>query len=134
MIRRFAAITGLVVLSTLGISTAARAGEGGVAGSAAFTVNGTAVTGVAVSAAVGKEVAAAHAFNYDGSNANGLQNSAFAIGTAGEVGIAGLGDPAGFTLDALEDTDRATAQANNFTAGYTIQIGTQSGNTLVDAP
>jgi len=134
MIRRFAAITGLVVLSTLGISTAARAGEGGVAGSAAFTVDGTAVTGVAVSAAVGKEVAAAHAFNYDGSNANGLQNSAFAIGTAGEVGIAGLGDPAGFTLDALEDTDRATAQANNFTAGYTIQIGTQSGNTLVDAP
>lgn len=134
MIRRFAAITGLVVLSTLGISTAARAGEGGVAGSAAFTVNGTAVTGVAVSAAVGKEVAAAHAFNYDGSNANGLQNSAFAIGTAGEMSLSALGDPAGFTLDTVEDSDRATAQANNFTAGYTIQIGTQAGNTLVDAP
>ncbi|MEB3886088.1 hypothetical protein [Lyngbya sp. CCY1209] len=134
MIRRLVALTSLVVLSTFGISTAARAGEGGVAGSAAFTVNGTAVTGVAVSAAVGKEFAAAHSFNYDGSNANGLQNSAFAIGAAGEVGIVGLGDPAGFTLDVLEDSDRATAQANNFTAGYTIQIGTQSGNTLVDAP
>ncbi|MFO7144160.1 hypothetical protein B9T16_22600 [Arthrospira sp. PCC 8006] len=134
MIRRFAAITGLVVLSTLGISTTARAGQGGIAGSAAFTIDGGSVTGVAVSAAVGKEFAAAHSFNYDGSNANGLQNSAFAIGAAGTVSLSGLGDPAGFTLDTVEDSDRGTAQANEFTAGYTIQIGTAGEDSLVTAP
>ncbi|AMW27734.1 hypothetical protein [Arthrospira platensis] len=134
MIRRFAAITGLVVLSTLGISTTARASQGGIAGSAAFTIDGGNVTGVAVSAAVGKEFAAAHSFNYDGSNANGLQNSAFAIGTAGAVSLSGLGDPAGFTLDTVEDSARGTAQANEFTTGYTIQIGTIGGNSLVTVP
>lgn len=132
MIRRIAFVSGLVILNAFGFATVARAGEGGVAGSAAFTVQGGAVTGVAVSAAVGKENAAAHSFNYNGLNTNGLQNSAFAIGTAGTLSLTGLGNPAGFTLDTLQDTDRATPQANIFTAGagYTIQLGTTSGNIL----
>lgn len=135
MMRRLALVSGIVVVSAFGFATAARAGEGGVAGSAAFTVDGTEVTGVAVSAAVGKENAAAHAFNYDGTNDNGLQNSAFAIGTAGTLSMGGLGDPAGFTLNTIEDTDRAATQDNTFTAGgYTIQIGTKSNDVLGTAP
>jgi hypothetical protein len=131
MIRRIAFVSGLVILNAFGFATVARAGEGGVAGSAAFTVGaGSLVTGVAVSAAVGKENAAAHSFNYDGSNANGLQNSAFAIGTAGTLSLNGLGDPAGFNLNTIEDSARTIAQANTFTAGYTIQLGTTSGAVL----
>ena len=114
MIRRFAIVSSLVVLGSLGLSTVARAGEGGVAGSAAFTVVGDKVTGVAVSAAVGKENAMAHAFNYDGSNSNGLQNSAFSLGTAGTLSLNGLGNPAGFTLNTTEDTLRGTPQSNGF--------------------
>ncbi|MGD1712255.1 hypothetical protein [Dapis sp. BLCC M172] len=128
IIRGLGLVGGLVLLNTF--ATVARAGEGGIAGYAAFTVDQGAVTGVAVSAAVGKESAAAHSFNYSGTNANGLQNSAFAIGTAGTLSIGGLGDPAGFSLDTMEDSDRATAQGNSFTAGYEIQLGTGTGDVL----
>lgn len=137
MIRRFAIVSSLVVLGSFGLSTAARAGEGGVAGSAAFTVDGAGnVTGVAVSAAVGKENAMAHSFNYDGQNPNGLQNSAFALGTAGTLNLAGLGDPAGFGLNTIEDSDRGTDQVNSFAAGggYSIQLGTVSGDLLGTSP
>jgi len=136
MIRRIAFVSGLVILNAFGFATVARAGEGGVAGSAAFTVGaGGLVTGVAVSAAVGKENAAAHSFNYDASNDNGLQNSAFAIGTAGTLNINGLGDPAGFTLNTIEDSARGIEQVNTFTAGgYSIKLGTVSGDVLGEAP
>ena len=39
IISRFAVVSGLVVCSALGLATVARAGEGGVAGSAAFTID-----------------------------------------------------------------------------------------------
>ncbi len=134
MIRRFAIVSSLVVLGSLGLSTVARAGEGGVAGSAAFTVVADKVTGVAVSAAVGKENAMANAFNYDGNNPNGLQNSAFSLGTAGTISLLGLGDPAGFNLNTVEDTARGVAQINEFVNGYTIELGTISGDVLGTAP
>lgn len=134
IVSRFGLVGGLAILGAISFGTIARAGEGGVAGSAAFTVDGGNVTGVAVSAAVGKESAAAHAFNYNGTNDNGLQNSAFAIGTAGTLSINALGDPSGFSLDTIEDSDRATAQGNSFTAGYSIQLGTNSGDALNTAP
>lgn len=120
--------------TVMGFSSSARAGEGGVAGSAAFSVNSGDVTGVAVSAAVGKEAAAAHSFNYDGSNDNGLQNSAWAMGIAGTMSMSGLGDPAGFTLNTLEDSARATEQANTLSNGFSIQIGTVATDPLVTAP
>ncbi|MBE9164687.1 MULTISPECIES: hypothetical protein [Microcoleaceae] len=131
MIRRIAFVSGLVILNAFGFATVARAGEGGVAGSAAFTVGANSlVTGVAVSAAVGKENAAAHSFNYSGLNTNGLQNSAFAIGTAGTLSLNALGDPAGFNLNTVQDSARGTAQVNTFTAGYTINLGTTSNAVL----
>jgi len=131
MIRRIAFVSGLVILNAFGFATVARAGEGGVAGSAAFTINTGAVTGVAVSAAVGKESAAAHSFNYASSTTAGtLQNSAFAIGTAGTLSLTTIGAPAGFGLNTIEDSNRALAQNNTFTAGYNIQLGTTSGNVV----
>jgi len=120
--------------SLVGFTSIARAGEGGVAGAAAFTVNGTQVTGVAVSAAVGKEDAAAAAFNYDPTASNGVTNSAFAIGTSGVITANSIGDPAGFSIDAIEDSDRTVEQANTFTEGFSIQIGTASGDSVLTAP
>jgi len=121
--------------SLVSFTSIARAGEGGVAGAAAFTVNGDgAVTGVAVSAAVGKEDAAAAAFNYDPTASNGVTNSAFAIGTAGVITANSIGDPAGFSIDAIEDSDRAANQVNTFTEGFSIQIGTASGDSVLTAP
>ncbi|MEQ8963659.1 MAG: hypothetical protein RLP02_38100 [Coleofasciculus sp. C2-GNP5-27] len=122
-------------VSLVGFTSIARAGEGGVAGAAAFTVEGTEVTGVAVSAAVGKEDAAAAAFNYDPTvNVSGVTNSAFAIGTAGVISATSIGAPESFSIDALEDSDRATEQSNSFTEGFSIEIGTASGESVVTAP
>ena len=133
IISRFAVVTGLVVGSALGLTTVARAGEGGIAGSAAFTITGTAVTGVAVSAAVGKENASAAAFNYDATNANGLQNSAWSLGSAGIQGFTSVGDTSGFEVTTTEDSDRGTAQGNTFSANaFEIKIGTGSGDIVVD--
>jgi hypothetical protein len=120
--------------SLIGFTSIARAGEGGVAGAAAFTVEGGNVTGVAVSAAVGKEDAAAAAFNYDPTASNGVTNSAFAIGTAGVITANSIGDPAGFSIDAIEDSNRAANQVNTFTEGFSIQIGTASGDSVLTAP
>ena len=133
IISRFAVVSGLVVGSALGLTTVARAGEGGIAGSAAFTVNGTDVTGVAVSAAVGKENASAAAFNYDASTASGLQNSAWSLGSAGKQDFTDVGDPTGFGVTTTEDTGRGTAQANTFSANaFEVKIGTGTGDTVVD--
>jgi hypothetical protein len=120
--------------SLVSFTSIARAGEGGVAGAAAFTVEGGSVTGVAVSAAVGKEDAAAAAFNYAPTASNGVTNSAFAIGTAGVITANSIGDPAGFSIDAIEDSDRAANQVNTFTEGFSIQIGTASGDSVLTAP
>ena len=141
MIRRIAFVSGLVILNAFGFATVARAGEGGVAGSAAFTITttrngdnaGSLVTGVAVSAAVGKDSAAASAFNYGSSTTAGtLQNSAFAIGTAGTLKLDAVGAPGGFKVDTVQDANRDVVQANIFTSGYNIQLGTTTGNTVAD--
>ena len=133
IISRFAVVTGLVVGSALGLTTVARAGEGGIAGSAAFTIDGTDVVGVAVSAAVGKENASAAAFNYDATNANGLQNSAWSQGSAGIQDFTTVGDTSGFDVILSQDSDRATAQANTFSAdAFEVKIGTISGDIVVD--
>jgi len=120
------------VASLVGFSSVARAGEGGTAGAAAFTTDGAGnVTGAAVSAAVGKEGAAANSFNYDGEHATGLQNSASAVGAAGAIEISTLGSPDGVTVETLQDTGRDEDQVNALD-GYDINVGTVSGDTLVE--
>ena len=131
IISRFAVVSGLVVCSALGLATVARAGEGGVAGSAAFTVDGGKVTGVAVSAAVGKENASAAAFNYE--SGSGLQNSAWSLGTAGTQDFTAVGDANGFNVTSNEDSARGTEMTNSFSADpFSIKLGTTSGDTVVD--
>ena len=131
IISRFAVVSGLVVCSALGLATVARAGEGGVAGSAAFTVDGGNVTGVAVSAAVGKENASAAAFNYE--VGSGVQNSAWSLGTAGTQDFTAVGDGAGFNVTSTEDSARETEMTNSFSADpFIIKLGTTSGNSVVD--
>ena len=131
IISRFAVVSGLVVCSALGLATVARAGEGGVAGSAAFTVDGGNVTGVAVSAAVGKENASAAAFNYE--VGSGVQNSAWSLGTAGTQDFTAVGDGAGFNVTSTEDSARGTEMTNSFSADpFSIKLGTKSGDSVVD--
>ena len=131
IISRFAVVSGLVVCSALGLATVARAGEGGVAGSAAFTVDSGNVTGVAVSAAVGKENASAAAFNYE--VGSGVQNSAWSLGTAGTQDFSAVGDANGFNVTSTEDSDRGTDQAGGFSPDpFSIKLGTTSGDSVVD--
>jgi hypothetical protein len=120
-----------------GLSSGAFAGSGGAAGSAAFTVTGDKVTGVAVSAAVGKDNAAASAFN------SGGNNSAYALGSAGTISINNMGSGAnnnnGFlnptpSMTGSPDNARATAQNNDLTGTSSIKLGTTSGNTVVGIP
>lgn len=138
MIRRIAFVSGLVILNAFGFATVARAGEGGIAGSAAFTVNGTNVTGVAVSAAVGKENASAAAFNYNAGGFFGvpsLQNSAWALGSAGTQNFQSVGSPNGFSVTPVVDGTRNAPQTNTFSAGtVTVQLGTTAGNAVVKSP
>ena len=133
IISRLGFVGSLAIFGVVGFGSVARAGEGGIAGSAAFTVDAGNVTGVAVSAAVGKENASAAAFNYE--VGSGLQNSAWALGTAGTQDFTGVGDPLGFNVTPTEDSDRATAQVNTFSAGtVTVQLGTGDGSAVVEAP
>ena len=131
IISRFAVVSGLVVCSALGLATVARAGEGGTAGSAAFTIDGGNVTGVAVSAAVGKENASSAAFNYEAGS--GVQNSAWSLGTAGTQDFTAVGDGAGFNVTSTEDSARGTDMTNSFSADpFSIKLGTTSGDAVVD--
>jgi hypothetical protein len=132
-IRRLAVASSLALLGAVGFASSARAGEGGIAGSAAFTINAGAITGVAVSTAVGKEAASAAAFNYEAGG--GIQNAAWALGTAGTQDFSTIGDPAGLGVTTIEDSDRVTAQGNIFSAGTaTVQLGTAAGEAVVEAP
>ena len=122
--------------SVLSFSSGAFAGEGGAAGAAAFTIDGTdpanpVVTGVAVAASVGKNDASAAAFN----DVTLQFNSAFALGSAGAIDMTGIGDPAAAEMDGTADgTNLGTAQANQLTGNATIQLGTQSEDVLVTVP
>ncbi|NEO57770.1 MAG: hypothetical protein F6K54_34730 [Okeania sp. SIO3B5] len=136
IVRRLTIAGGLLVFNTLAFATVARAGEGGIAGSTAFTLDtNNNVTGVAVSAAVGKENASAAAFNYDAANANGLQNSAWALGSAGIQQFTTVGSTAGFGVATTADADKANPQTNTFSAGTVdVKLGTAGGNSVVEAP
>ena len=133
IISRFAIVSGLLVFNTLGFATVARAGEGGVAGAAAFTVTADKITGVAVSSAIGKENASAAAFNYEvTASSNQLQNAAWSQGTAGVQVISNVGKVDGFTSTPAEETDPTRAQGNSFTDSFSVKLGTTSGDSVAD--
>jgi hypothetical protein len=113
-----------IIISGLTVSTAAAvmlgllenvrpasAGEAGAAGSAAFTIDGTSgkVTGAAVSAAVGKNGAAAASYN------SGTTNAAYSMGSGGNLSI-GLASGAVTSMSDTADATPTTAQGNKLSA------------------
>ncbi|MDY6899554.1 MAG: hypothetical protein SWZ49_15970 [Cyanobacteriota bacterium] len=125
--------------SLLSFSSGAFAGEGGAAGAAAFTIDGTdptnpVVTGVAVAASVGKQDAGAAAFNMIDANDNAL-NSAFALGSAGVITMDNIGAGDGTqNMAGSADVDVTVAQENSFTNSGSINLGTASGETILTTP
>lgn len=111
-----------------GLSSGAFAGSGGAAGAAAFTVTDGKVTGVAVSAAVGKDNAAAAAYN------NGANNSAFALGSASGIDIEDMDSKGSGYIYSYRDNDLEIAQNNDLTGASSIQLGTTSGDAVVNIP
>lgn len=112
----------------LGLTSAAFAGEGGAAGSAAFTITDSVVTGVAVSAGIGKQDAFAGAFN-DGTTGD---NTAFAMGSASTINVNSMASMSVASFGSSGDLLLGTAQANEFAATTSVQIGTGSGDAVVN--
>lgn len=126
----------ILLASTVAIGTSALFGSsafagGGMAGSAAFNITGASgsevVSGVATAAAVGQNGASAWAFQ------DGTSNAAGAMGSAGVITVT--------TFNATSVTSVAdTVPANYVDNGNTlkgnadIQLGTTSGNTIINSP
>ena len=123
-------------VSVFGFAATTIAGEGGVAGAAAFTIDTAGnVTGVAVASAVGKHDAAAAAFNASDSADLDVQNYAYSLGSAGVITLTDIGNPETADMSSTGDTQLANPQGNSFTSGNTpgsIQLGTSTGNTVVN--
>jgi len=127
-----------VLVGVLGAAPAL-AGEGAAAGSAAFTIDGGAVNSVAVSAAVGKQDAFAGAYSepnpvdlFNAGASIDASNTAFALGSAGEIAVTDILPGSVTTLDGSADPDLSTAQANELAANSTIFIGTDAGDPVVE--
>lgn len=116
--------------SVLSFSSGAFAGEGAAAGAAAFTIDTGNVTGVAVAASVGKNDASAAAFN----DVTNQFNTAFALGSAAQIDIQGMGDPTAASMTGAADANLGTAQGNQLDGAATIQLGTVSNDVLVTIP
>jgi hypothetical protein len=125
--RRQSLLVSLVaVASVIGIAPAAFAGEGGLAGAAAFTLdeNGN-VNSVAVAAAIGKNDAYANATSIT-LNILGTPiyfNNAYALGSAGAIDAASVVVPNGVpivgglqlgSVNGGDDPALGTPQANTF--------------------
>lgn len=107
-----------------GAASNAFAGQGGAAGAAAFRIQGGAVTGVAVAASVGKNDAAAAAFNDITNN----RNSAAALGSAGVITTGVLNAESLASLAGGADGALGTGQANDL-ANYRVNINAVTGGT-----
>ncbi len=77
-------VAAAVVAGSFGVATSAFAGEGGVAGSASFILDGVNVTEASAAVAVGKSTAYAGAVTNGGAG-----TEAFAGGTGGEITLTG---------------------------------------------
>lgn len=104
-----------------GFTSGAFAGEGGAAGSAAFTINNSQVTGVAVSAAIGKLDAVAGAMN------NGPQNSAYAMGSGGVISINGITQGSVGSIASGTDPSIGSIQGNVFQGTININANGSGG-------
>lgn len=129
--RIIAVFAGLATI--LGTATGALAGgESGIAGSAAFSINTNAVTGVAVSAAVGKHDASSFAHQ---DSAATMPNVAGALGSDAVITQTITNGLVSKQQGSVDATNGLTANGNSFTdsALGTIQLGTASTNTIFQA-
>ena len=103
------------------IPGALTAGEGGVAGSAAFDITATAVNSATMAGAVGKDTA------YAGSNASGDASAvldSFAAGTGGVITFAAGNN---YISSIAEDANRAVVQANDLGIGVFVDFDAING-------
>ncbi|MGD2182207.1 hypothetical protein [Lusitaniella coriacea] len=112
-------LAAVLALGSFGVAPAAFAGEGGAAGAAAFTINPftNTVTGAAVAAGVGKNNAAAAAFN----NPGGF-NSAYGVGASGATILTNIGNPFTAGISTLNDPNLGTPQANQLSPTTSIDV------------
>jgi hypothetical protein len=113
------------VTGSVGFSSSAFAGEGGVAGAASFQLTTGVVTQASVAVAVGKSTAYAGATTSSGT---GTGTEAFAAGTSGLVTIL----EESIYLESINaDTNLTAAQTNDLTAND-ININAINGTVAVD--
>jgi hypothetical protein len=119
--------SGLAVAAGAFMGPAAFAGEGGVAGSAAFNLDATSsnVLGVATAASVGKNGASAWAFQ------DGTSNSAGALGSAGVITITTFNATSVGTVNDSADPSLLTNQSNGMDYPD-IQLGTEAGDEIIN--
>jgi hypothetical protein len=129
-IKIFSQVFFATTISVFSITSVAVAGEGGSAGASAFSLENGVINGVAQAAAIGKNDAAAAAFNNSTTNVN----SAYALGSAGAITITNLGSPTDVEILGSVDSNSDTAQINQLTSQFSIQLGTSVGDNLVILP
>jgi len=119
--------SGLAVAAGAFMGPAAFAGEGGVAGSAAFNLDATSsnVLGVATAASVGKNGASAWAFQ------DGTSNSAGALGSGGVIN---MNDFSASTLGNVNDSadPNLVTEQDNGMDYPDIQLGTEAGDEIIN--
>jgi hypothetical protein len=125
-----------VTTGVFGLSSIASAGQGGAAGAAAFSVDPFSgnVTGAAVSAAVGKQDAAATATNIGGGFFGPGANTAASLGSAGTINVNTTnGGFFGTTsnLSSSPDPLLGAAQANNLSTGQVNPTAVIGGTVVV---
>ncbi|PHV63917.1 hypothetical protein WEU38_00295 [Cyanobacterium aponinum AL20118] len=132
-IHRVLLVSGMAIGSSTLFGASALAG-GGMAGSAAFNLisDGQAtpaqvVSGVATAAAVGQNGASAWSFQ------TGTNNSAGAIGSAGVITVDTF---SASSVTSVSDTVPAsyTDNTNTLTNNADIQLGTTSGDAIINSP
>lgn len=97
------------------------AGEGGVAGSAAFDVSATAVNYATMAGAVGKDTA------YAASNASGDSTAVLDSFAAGTGGIITFATGNNYISNVSEDANRATMQTNDLGTGVFLDFDAIGG-------
>jgi hypothetical protein len=130
------ASAGVVALPTLVFQAPASAGEGGLAAGVSFGLDGAgSVLSVSAATAIGKTDALAVTF----ATSDGLvsSTSAAAYGASDAISLTGMDNVAGTLrfLDGLGgDASLGRAQANNFGQTFSVQIGTATGDSVVEFP
>lgn len=118
--------SGLAIATGALMSPAAFAGEGGVAGSAAFNLDPTGnVLGVATAASVGKNGASAWAFQ------EGTSNSAGALGSGGAIDMNGFSASTVGNVNDSQDDFLNTEQDNDLEYPA-IKLGSDDGGEIVE--